>query len=598
MRRSAAIVLALSALLAFPAVAHAAKRKPLAGTHRVKNLVLKRGTTYVARRDLTIVAKGTIVINGPIVTSPGVSVRLTAHGRIVNNAPIRPAPGSRLLAEAAAPAACGTEAITERSLVSDIVVNAEIVGADGLTGRDGKGCPGQDVFLLSVLGRVHVRAPIKAGAGGPGRSDRKPTTFTSTNACKNDHRSVMPLTGKPGGDGGSIEIRPRAPVARAGLLRPGKGGPGGDAGSSGVPTPAPNGTTGRAGADVIAASGAGGDAGSAYWDESLLSKHHPLAGAVGGRPGGIYVRAGDGGAPNCDGGQTDAILGESGLSSEGADGKRADPERAEKIDVRGGNAFAEPSQIAGQPGGRGGNIRLREQSRSGLVSAFSVKKIDVTSAANGGPGFMGCGSTIQSGTDGGSAGNLSLLVNAVPLDIRDSFNGATGGDGAPSFGFGGGPGVADVTVFGGDQTGSFRRGVNGTTCPNAAFEYRIDESHATWTNPFKDGAPVSATYAISLCGNPFSDNWILTGTSGGLPLANFLRFQAGAVHDTVPLYAYRQVDGSLVAEADVHFTIGGTAADITLSQDPAPIGSTGFLDLGPRVVELHGQFVGTKSDCH
>src|SRR5215210_2158765 len=232
MRRLALIAVGLCVVLAFPVAGQAAKRKPLNGKHRVKNLVLKRGTTYVAKRDLTIVAKGTIVINGPIVTSPGVSVRLTARGRIVNNAPIRPAPTPRTLAAGAAPVRCGEDSITERSLVSDVVVNAE-----GVTGPNGNGCDGQSVFLLSVLGRVHVRAPLKAGAGGPGRVEWKPTISASANACKNDHRSVMALTGKAGGEGGSIEIRSRAPVARPGVFRPGNGGAGSDAGSSNLPTP-------------------------------------------------------------------------------------------------------------------------------------------------------------------------------------------------------------------------------------------------------------------------------------------------------------------------------------------------------------------------
>ena len=210
---------------------------------------------------------------------------------------------------------------------------------------------------------------------------------------------------------------------------------------------------------------------------------------------------------------------------------------------------------------------------------------------------MGCGSTIQSGTNGGRAGNLSVLLTSAPKDIRGSFNGARGGDGAPSVGLGGDPGSADDLLAAAQQE-SFLRGTNGAACPNAAFEYRIDESYATWTNPFKDGAPVSASYAISVCGNPFVDNWVLNGTSGGLPLASFLRFQAGAVHDTVPLYGYRSLEGALVAEADVHFTLGGTPPDITLSQDPAPVGSTSFVDLGPRQVELHGTFIGTRGDCH
>jgi hypothetical protein len=526
-----------------------------------------------------------------------VSVHLTAHGKIVNNAPIRPVRRARSLTAKAVPPACGSDTISEKSLVSDVIVNAEIEGADGLTGKDGKGCAGQDVFLVAILGRVHVRAKIKSGSGGPGRDDTKPTTSTTLNACRNDHKSVMPLKGKPGGNGGDIEFRKGEPVVRPGTLVPGKGGPGGDAGSRGVPTPAPNGTAGHAGSDVIAESGAGGEAGRAFWRFGALSDRHPLVGAKGGQPGSIYVRAGEGGSPNCDGGQTDAILGEHGSSSPGPNGPGPPPEVADAIVINGGNAFPEASKTADQPGGRGGMIRLREWLGTELISPVFIKKITITAAANGGPGFMGCGSTIQPGTNGGDGGRFTMLTSITNVFIDGSFNGARGGDGAPSFGFGGFKGSSDVTDLL-HNTASFQPGTDGATCPNAAFQYEFKDVNATWTSPFDPDARPSGTVSGTLCGSASQDIWTVEKLEDGKIYRDFLRFKPGLENQTLTMAGYRNLDGSFVADANIHVSLSGEPPDVTLSFTPAPLGSTSFLSLTPPSLELHGLFVGTADDCH
>jgi hypothetical protein len=189
-------------------------------------------------------------------------------------------------------------------------------------------------------------------------------------------------------------------------------------------------------------------------------------------------------------------------------------------------------------------------------------------------------------------------VSTADTFIEHSFNGARGGDGAPTFGLGGFQGSADVTDLL-HNTDSFTKGADGATCPNAAFQYEFEDLNATWTNPFQDGSPVDGTVSGTLCSSdPSEDIWTVEKVTGGKTYGDFLRFAPGNEHQTLTMTSYRNLDGSFVADANIRVSLSGEPPDITLSFNAAPVGSTSFLDLSPPSIELHGLFVGTADDCH
>jgi hypothetical protein len=121
----------------------------LHGTMHVGNLVLASGSCYRVTSSLTVMARGSVVIEKPLALSPGAGLTIDAAGGIIVKAPIEQQPGAKPVVARASSSFCpDTDPIVLTAYHLPIEVDDPITGLNGGT-VDGVGCPGQSVYLTA-----------------------------------------------------------------------------------------------------------------------------------------------------------------------------------------------------------------------------------------------------------------------------------------------------------------------------------------------------------------------------------------------------------------------------------------------------------------
>jgi uncharacterized repeat protein (TIGR02543 family) len=439
------------------------------GTIHASNLVLRGCSEYLVTGPLTIYARGSVRIERPILVAPGGGLRIHANGPLIVSAPIgpAPAPATRRLARAAGVSGCAT---VRQVLQGDPVdVRAPVTAANGGTGTDGNGCRGGSVVIQS-RGEIGIAAPITGGDGGPGRAnlpDQNGTFAACHSAFAGEYQR---LRAGWGGAGGSVYLYADTVIGRAGLIHAGKGGDGGSVWNQAQATPA--GYNGMSVADTPGDGGPGGDA-RLIKATGQIAYGYP---GLGGKAGDATAYAGDGGEPNCDGGNTLINVALSGAMGNGKKSEIA--VRRSDVTVGGGNGFGALHGPPGYPqpglpGGHGGSVSIiggtpYNPAPLGVVAFLNALRI--TNAGNGGPGGDGCGLTPQVGGDGGRGGDLNSYFDHIAIqspstsNVQSSFNGGNGGDGG-GFGRGGQVDAGPASWLSMPVAQSFNPGRDGNPCP-------------------------------------------------------------------------------------------------------------------------------------
>ena len=277
-------------------------------------------------------------------------------------------------------------------------------------------------------------------------------------------------------------------------------------------------------------------------------------GGPGGAPGGGLLRAGNGGAPNCDGGDFYFGAGSPGAPGTGALDQAVRHAPLQGLHVYGGDGYSAQQPLSPLNGSNGGSAYIYDQAarRTGALHEARLSLVRADGVGNGGPGSYGClRSPTAPGGTGGAGGILGRYFGGPPVDIDRSFNGGAGGSGTPA-GLGG-PATAPPSKRPDLITASFRPGTPGKLCPG--------------TPP---PPPPQPTEQVAFNGNPFS--------AGGI--ISFLPNASAPVAVSDPNHVIALASNS-----------GGqdfvTAFDVqTLTADPAVGGSTGYFALpsGPTYV--------------
>jgi hypothetical protein len=369
-----------------------------------------------------------------------------------------------------------------------ITVDSSITGNPGATAADGHGCDGGDVFVFTSFRDIVLEpeASIRGGRGGNGGIVTRRTGVT--NACTSGHgyselapgsSATFERTGN-GGDGGNVTLQIKNVaigtdvVGREAAVVGGDGGDDGFVGDAGEPqnaVTAPDGTYDQGGGDVGGISGNGGRGGDATLLEKFLirgDRRSPFGrGGSGGAPGGGVLRAGDGGPPNCDGG--DFYFG-AGLPGAPGTGALQPPMRhapLHKLSLFGGDAYSGVPPVP-LNGGSGGSAFVYDQAARirGALHEAELALVATIRVGNGGPGSDGCVASppVQGGL-GGAGGDLGRYFGGPAGEITGSFNGNAGGDGNPAGG--GGSATEPPKVPKDFNTVSFRPGTPGSLCPGS-----------------------------------------------------------------------------------------------------------------------------------
>jgi hypothetical protein len=443
------------------------------GTIHVASVTIRPCRGYAVAKSLTIMATGSVTIDKPIEVSSGASLKIIARGPIVNNAPIEPLPAGHAAARAADAPACPSPEIYEKSEVFGLTINAPVTAPSGETGAYGYGCRGTTIVLSAFVSKIVINAPVHAGKGGPGRAnvsiERGIPGPCRAPAISGDETVVKGGNGGPGGDV-DLDTQNRfsgGAVLGQHFIYAGDGGTGGGAGA-GVPIQAPTGGANHSGGDIVAYPGNGGDGGNAQWGRRLVGHT-----GAGGSPGNVYVDAGNGGPPNCNGGNIEVDI-----PKGGQPGSLSLPALTPESDVWVGGADGYPGIPPNGDGGNGGSVTIQggvpvaSQSKTG--KAAFVGRLKIIDAADGGPGANRCPAPGDKGGNGGNGGNLVLptglhtIYIGAPAQstITNSFNAGPGGSGNPGGASGaGGTGVVRFDVV----HDSFQPSDRGGTCPRTAY---------------------------------------------------------------------------------------------------------------------------------
>lgn len=505
---------------------HKRRMVKLRGTMRVRSFTFRAGTTYVATGTLKIMARRNVTVNGPIELAAGAGLSIRAGGELVIRAAIGPAPAAASAAASAAQAVagCKPEPIVDFQALG-IKINSSITGDPGATGADGQGCDGGNV-LVGAAYRDIVLGPgasIRGGRGGDGGKVSKRVGFTNGCTSNHDYRptgvppgATFEQTGN-GGDGGNVTLKTGNVAIGTDVVGPetavvgGFGGDGGFLADDSEPMralTAPNGTEAeRGGGDVAAITGSGGRGGNATLFEEFIVRHNrrmPFGrGGPGGAPGGAVLAAGDGGPPNCDGGDFLFGAGHPGAPGTGGIVQPVRHAPLEDLTLIGGNAYpqAPPNPYNG---GNGGAAYVYDQPTlmSGLHEA-NLNLIRADAVGDGGPGSNGCAvSPAVHGGEGGAGGFLGRY-GGPDANIAASFNGGAGGDGnSPGDG-----GLASRPLSAPFDaiTASFHPGPSGNPCPGTPPPQPTEQ--VAMVPPLSVTPP---TEQVAFSGNPFSAGGITT----------------------------------------------------------------------------------------
>jgi hypothetical protein len=471
--------------------------KQVGGTINAPSLSIKLCKDYLVTSSLKINASGNVQIDKPILLAPGAGLTIDAKGKLTIDAPIGPAHANMHTSDARI---SDGRCLTPGGI--DLNASAESIGkpvqaASGGTNADGDGCRGGSVRITATSGKASIWARVTGGNGGPGKSDL-PGAAGTFGAC---HAAGLgkpqKMTGGWGGAGGSVYVYGEhgdLSAAASFYIYAGDGGAGGSVWNVAPPTPASDGGMG-----VSDKPGDGGPGGDALLFQASGSQPFGHPGA-GGAPGDAMASAGDGGAPNCGGGDSYVNVAKTGQFGEGS--YMPVRTRRANVTIHGGNAFGAPLTPPGYPlagllGGAGGDVEILGGTATAAAPkgiAAYLNRLQISNAGNGGPGGDGCSLTPQVGGNGGAGGMLqwfqggadSISVDdATTSQIASSFNGNKGGDGG-GYGHGGSPGATPGKNI--PTTGSFNPGIAGNTCP------------ATGTGTGGTGTPGSGTGSVNQTG--------------------------------------------------------------------------------------------------
>jgi hypothetical protein len=446
-----------AALSSPPALAAGCGTDYVHGTIHAPNLIVRRCADYLVTSSLTIDANGSVRIDKPMMLVPGASLSIHARGALVVDAPIGPAPQrltSSLVATDESGAGCLSGGLTFSG--ESVTISAPQQAAGGLTNTAGDGCQGHPVTIEST-GEVTLKAPVKGGRGGDGRADMVTGqgAFGACHSLGSTEATRQRMTGGWGGAGGSVYIYAPAAsdVKRSSFffMQPGDGGNGGGTWNV-APAPTPAGVRGMS---LSSEPGDGGPGGSALLFAAGKTIPYGWRG-TGGRGGSVGSFAGDGGAPNCNGGDSYMKVAKNGAPGQGSYAARYLP--LSNVRVGGGDAFGAPLTPPGYPlptlnGGIGGDVDIfggapANGARPVFGTDAYVNALVISHASDGGPGGNGCGANPVKGGNGGNGGDVEWIeggLQAVAISdlihsrVDDSFNGNNGGNGNPP-GAGGGPG--------------------------------------------------------------------------------------------------------------------------------------------------------------
>ena len=450
--------------------------RQLRGFIHVKQFTFAHGTVYDVGRSLTIIATGPVRVNGPIKLAPGAALTIKA-GSIAVDASIGPASTTGRTHKGPG---CPAPGIGLQA-AGDISIDAPVSAGPGGTEPDGQGCRGGNIGMRSKT-KVAIHAPIRSGDGGPGGV--KGMTEGRAGLCRGGPGPATTVKTGSGGTGGVIAISGASPQALLFVpsldLRSGDGGHGGDVGTSEHPLRGGITPPEHSGLGLVAVTGNGGDGGDILvsHEGSAEPPTHLGTPGRGGRAGSAYLSPGDGGEPNCNGGNGTALLGRDGRPGAGTLTPPATP--TVDADFEQGGDGAGPATSAHDPSGGNGGVMTVGLDPTPEPGATAEPRVSVSAlkSGNGGNGFDGCApSPPKAGGAGGMGGQLVIkTLGHVAVIAHQSFNGADGGGGLPP----GARGEAGTTNFADAiNIASFDPGANGVACPGTTGQ----EGHfGTWVD--------------------------------------------------------------------------------------------------------------------
>ena len=336
---------------------------------------------------------------------------------------------------------------------------------------------------------VTITAPVVGGFGGHGYDDVNGTLSGTTVA----------LMGTGGANGGDVNIVATKTVTISVPVQGGYGGFGGRVGfgaSRDFTTAVDAISPGANGVSMVATTGDGGNGGSV--DILSPATSGSSIGGTAGDGGSIkFARAGNGG-PGGNGGTTTVTLGRL--------GKNGDPQpqglrfAAPLVELSGGGSGG-ASIDAQHSGGAGGSVVIT------LPSGYTPPVPgfwSITNYANGANGFPNC---PNAGTNAGNPGSLTIPFQTYT--VKNSFNGANGGQGSP-------PGTASLGGKDNFGTKIGQDGLPGNLCngtpnptatptpaPSASVMPTPSPSPAPTPTPSGTPSPVaSGTYGIVIVTPP------------------------------------------------------------------------------------------------